>query len=273
MKRRLRVGIAGCGAIGTSLALKIASGSFPELVLSCLFDADRGKTEKLVHRLKKRIPTVETLEGLVKRCDILVEAASASASFVIAAAGLRAGRDVVVMSVAGVAEKIGVLKRIAKKGTGRLYIPSGAIAGIDGVKGACQGTVKSVTLTTVKPPLAFKGVAYLKEHGLDPDSIVSRKTLFSGKAMEAVKLFPQNINVAAVLSIAGIGALNTRVTIVADPECRSNSHTITVKAASGTITATTENEAHPDNPKTSYLAVLAALATLKQIGEPVRIGT
>ncbi|MFZ2357253.1 MAG: aspartate dehydrogenase domain-containing protein, partial [Candidatus Omnitrophota bacterium] len=88
-----------------------------------------------------------------------------------------------------------------------------------------------------------------------------------------VKYFPQNINVAAILSIAGIGAVKTKVRIVASPKISRNIHQIEITSEAGKVFTRTENVLHPGNPKTSYLAFLSAVATLKQILEPVKIGT
>jgi aspartate dehydrogenase len=97
--------------------------------------------------------------------------------------------------------------------------------------------------------------------------------LFSGKAKEAVKFFPQNINVAAVLSLAGIGSSKTKVKIIASSKVKRNIHEIEIESEAGRVFTRTENLIHPDNPKTSFLAVLSAASLLKQILSPLRIGT
>ncbi|MCM8781346.1 MAG: DUF108 domain-containing protein [Candidatus Omnitrophica bacterium] len=88
-----------------------------------------------------------------------------------------------------------------------------------------------------------------------------------------MRFFPQNINVAATLSLAGIGSKNTIVRIIASPQTTRNIHQIEIESEAGRIVTRTENTVHPDNPKTSYLAVLSAVATLRDILESIRIGT
>jgi aspartate dehydrogenase len=130
-----------------------------------------------------------------------------------------------------------------------------------------------VELTTKKPPLGFEGNRYVKGQGMDLLSIKKAETLFMGHAKEAVKYFPENVNVAASLSIAGIGSEATKVKIVADPSTKKNVHEIVVKGEFGKFFVCIENEPSITNPKTSYLAALSAIATLKSISYPIRVGT
>ncbi|MCX5710337.1 MAG: DUF108 domain-containing protein [Candidatus Omnitrophica bacterium] len=178
-----------------------------------------------------------------------------------------------VMSVGGLVGKIDKIKSLAVKMGRKVYIPSGAISGIDAVKAARMGRIRKATLTTTKNPLAFKGVKYVEDRFGKLGGIKKDLVLFSGPAQKAVKYFPQNINVAAVLSLAGVGAAKTIVKIIASPAVKKNIHEISIIADAGNINTRTENILHPDNPKTSFLAVLSAKAVLKQILEPVKIGT
>jgi aspartate dehydrogenase len=178
-----------------------------------------------------------------------------------------------IMSVGGVAGRLKQLNALAKNNHSRVYIPSGALSGIDALKAANIGRINKVILTTIKNPASFRGVKYIETRGINLNKIKKDTVLFSGKAAEAVKYFPQNINVAAVLSLAGIGVNKTRVRIIASPEVTRNIHEVRIESGAGNITTRTENVLHPDNPKTSYLAVLSAVAMLKQILGPVKIGT
>jgi len=213
------------------------------------------------------------LGELISASELVIEAASAQSSYDIALRVLSSGKDIVIMSVGGVVNKFDVLRRTAQKHSARLYIPSGAICGIDALKAAIFGRIRSVTLTTRKPPQAFRSVPYITSKKIKLGSIRKDTVIFSGTAREAMKHFPQNINVAGILGLAGIGPTRTRVCIVASPTSLRNSHEIVIESDAGIITTKTQNEIHPDNPKTSYLAVLSAAALIKQVVEPVRIGT
>jgi aspartate dehydrogenase len=268
-----RIGIVGCGAIGSSLAKYIARDFSGKAKLVALYDIDNLKSCSLSRRISKNIIAVSSLKSLIVKSDLVIEAASAKSSFDIARIALSAKKNIMVMSVGGIVNSFDSLRKLAVKNNCRIYIPSGAISGIDALKAAGISKISKVILTTTKNPRAFRGVKYVADKGVKLDKIRKDLVLFSGKASEAVKYFPQNINVAAVLSLAGIGIKKTQVRVIASPFVTKNIHEIKIESSAANITTRTENVLHPDNPKTSYLAVLAAVATLKQTLEPAKVGT
>jgi aspartate dehydrogenase len=271
---KLKIGIVGCGAIGSSLAKVIVKNFSKEARLCGLYDLNKAKSGSLSQKLSGNSSLVMfNLKQLAAKSELVIEAASAKVSWDVAKYTLARGKDIMIMSVGGVANRLKQLNGLAKKNGGRVYIPSGALCGIDAVKAAAAGKIKRITLTTTKNPLAFKGVKFIEDKGIKLSGIKKDTVLFSGTARQAVKLFPQNINVAAVLGLAGVGVNKTIVRIIASPKVIRNIHEIKVEAGAGNISGRTENILHPDNPKTSYLAVLSAVAMLKRILEPVVIGT
>lgn len=272
-KNKLKIGIVGCGAIGSSLAKEIVTNFGDSASLAALFDIRPEKAQLLSRQLTKSGKLcVGSLDMLIKRADLVIEASSAKAAWEIARRSLLSGRKVMIMSVGGMVDHSDELLILAVKNNSQVYFPSGAIAGIDALKAANIAGIKKVVLTTRKNPNAFKGVEYVEKNfklaGLKKD-----KLLFSGKAAQAVKFFPQNINVAAVLGLAAIGMRKTQVRIIASPYVNKNIHEVLIESQAAKIFTRTENILHPQNPKTSYLAVLSAIATLKQILKPVKIGT
>lgn len=273
--RKLKIGIVGCGAIGSSLAEEIVSGLRDFAGLAALYDIRAEKSELLSKRLVKNTKfCVANLDALIRKSDLVIESSCAQAAWEIARKSLSSGRRVMVMSVGGMVGHLDELYVLARKYNAQAYFPSGAISGIDALKAANIAGVQKVVLTTRKHPDAFKGVEYVERKfrnalkGLKKD-----KVLFSGTAAAAVKYFPQNVNVAAVLGLAGVGMYKTKVRIIASPDVRKNIHEVLIESSAAKIFTRTENILHPQNPKTSYLAVLSAMATLKQILQPVKIGT
>jgi aspartate dehydrogenase len=274
MNERLRIGIVGCGAIGTSLAKIIVKDLKLSAQLSAVYDIDPLKSQNTARIAGvNKTSCVKDLRSLIAGSDLVIESASAKSSLGISRKVLSAGKDIVVMSVGGVVEKYSELIKLAGSRNARLYIPSGAICGIDALKAARSGRITSVTLITSKPPQSFKSVPYIQKNKINLDAIHKDTVLFSGTATQAMRHFPQNINVAGILSLAGIGPDKTRVRIVASPSATRNTHEIVIESDSGRIVTRTENVIHPDNPKTSYLAVLSAAALIRQILDPGRIGT
>jgi len=271
-KKRLRVGIVGCGVIGTALAQYAQSELDDKIELVALFDIDMDKPKTLMANANVRAVVTGSIKDTADECDLIIEAAGKDAVSEVLKEAIRAGKDAMIISVGGLIDNMDLMD-LAAIGGRRIYVPSGAIAGLDGIKAASLRSVDAVTLTTTKPPKGLKGAPYITEKGIDLDAIKEDKVIFEGSVLEAVKGFPKNINVSAALSLAGIGPEKTRVRIVCSPTATSNIHEIEFIGESGKILARTENVPCPTNPKTSYLAALAAMAALGGIVEGVRIGT
>jgi len=268
----VRIGIIGCGTIGSRIAAHIDDKLKGRAKLIALSDADVKKAKDLSRELKAG-PKVLSIPRLIKSSDLIIEAASAKISGNIARRAVNAGKDVMVMSTGGLLKAYKAIFGLAEKKKARIYLPSGAICGLDGIKGAKLSEIKKVALTTRKPPEGFRGAPYVVKHNIDLGGIKKDTVLFEGDAFKAMEGFPANINVAATLSLCGIGPKKTRVRIIASPSIKRNIHEIEVEGSFGKIVARTENVPSPGNPKTSYMAVLSAMATLDGILEKVKIGT
>jgi len=276
-KMPLGVGLIGCGAIGTVLARAVDSGQAGDTHLVMVYDLAAEKSRILIKKLTRKPRIAENFEELIEcgEIDLVIEAASQGAVKEYASKVLRAGKDLMIMSVGALvdSELTNEIKRYAEGRGKRVYIPSGAIAGLDGVKAAVIGRVDHVTLTTRKPPEGLGGALHVKEKEIRLDRLKNPTIIYEGPALEACRLFPVNVNVAAALGLAGIGLENTKVRIIADPTIERNIHEIEVKGEFGELKIHTENIPSVENPKTSYLAALSAIATLRKITEPLLIGT
>ncbi|MEM3726168.1 MAG: aspartate dehydrogenase [Candidatus Bathyarchaeia archaeon] len=273
----LGVGLIGCGAIGTVLAHAIDKGQAGNTRLAIVYDRIKEKSNVLCSKLTCKPKIAESFEELIacEGVDLVVEAASQEAVRAYALRVLRAGKDLMIMSVGALVDSklLEELKRCAMETGKRVYIPSGAIAGLDGVKAAVIGKVESVTLTTRKPPEGLKDAPYVKEKNIRLEKLETPTLIYEGPASEACKFFPANVNAAAALGLAGIGMENTKVQIIADPSIKRNIHEVKVKGEFGELEVHAENVPLVDNPKTSQLAALSAIATLKKISEPLMVGT
>ncbi len=270
MKGLLKIGIVGCGTIGGALAKAIDKKFSDKAKLVALCDIEKQKATKVSSRLKSK-PRITSLKTLIKSVDLIIEAASASISYEVVKQSVASGKDVMVMSTAGLVGKRKIFT-MAKKQSCHIYIPSGAICGLDAIKAASFSRIRTATLTTTKPPRALEGAPYILKKKINLSKIKKETIIFSGNAKEAAKVFPKNINVAAILSLAGIGPQKTKVKIVANPAIKRNTHQVEIGGDFGKVTTLTENVPSPNNPKTSFLAVLSAIATLNNIVGNVRIG-
>lgn len=270
--KKIRIGIIGCGAIGSQLAGAIKNNFSEQAELFAICDIDRDKAENLKADFSLG-PEVLLIDELIERSELIIEAASAKISYEVAQKALAAGKNVIIMSVGGILDKYDELRALAQDAGGHIYLPSGAVAGLDAVKAASMVRVNKVTLTTRKPPQGLAGAPYLAEKNIDLSAIKEETVIFEGEASEAIKGFPQNVNVCATLSLAGIGPKKTRVKIITSPEYKTNIHEIEAEGDFGRLFARTENLPFPQNPRTSFLASLSAIATLRNILDVVKIGT
>jgi aspartate dehydrogenase len=271
VKIPLSFGLIGCGAMGTTIADAFDKGEIKGNLAS-VYDMDGAKAKKLVDMLKNAPEIAKTAAELIDKVDFVIEAASQEAVRAYAADALGEGRSVLLMSVGALmdADLMNSLKEAAVKTHSRIYLPSGAVAGVDSLLAASVAGIDEVTLTTTKPPTSLKGVKYLIEKGVQVEKINKATIVYEGPASEAISLFPKNINVAAIISLAS-GA-NIKVRIIADPKTKTNNHEIHAKGSFGEITTKTANVPSPMNSATSYMAALSGIATLKQITESVKIG-
>jgi len=267
----MKLTIIGCGSIGKTLAKALEDMDDIESVF--FIDRKKARIEKLEKVCQKVKPATD-FEDALERSDLIVEAASQSAVREYIPLALENGKDVLVMSVGAFVDEDFKEKCriIAKQNHCRVYIPSGAVCGIEGVGAAALEDVEEILLMSYKHPDAFKGVKYLKDKGIDVTNLKKAKVVFNGFAKDAVHHFPKNVNVAATLSLAGLGIDRTWVRIVADPKATKNTHRIIAKGKFGEIECWTRNTPFPKNPKTSYLAALSLISAVKKISGSMWIG-
>ena len=270
-----KIALLGCGAIGTQIALAIDSGKIPAL-LTHVFDESKESASILVSKLENKPEIVENSHLLSSYpVSIVVEAASQDAVKDVGLSILQNKRDLMIMSVGALLDEsiYDILSDACQDFQRTIYLPSGAIAGLDGIK-SVKDELESVSITTTKHPRSLKGAKFFENSSLDIDSVDSRTVIFEGSARDAVSLFPANINVAALLSLCGIGSEKTIVRIIADPNTNKNTHHIEASGEFGNMTFTIENFPDPSNPKTSRLAILSAIETLRRYcSSDIQIGS
>jgi aspartate dehydrogenase len=258
----VKIGIVGMGVIGQAIA-RAATAGIPGIALTGVTVRDPARAAG--HRA---LP----LDQLVERSDLVVEAATQAALREFGPTVLGAGRHLMVLSVGGLVGVLDEWARLAEKHGCRILIPSGAIAGLDGVKGAREGAITAVTMETRKPPRGLAGAPWIDEQKIDLDAIREETLIFEGTATEAVRAFPANVNVVAALSLAGIGPERTRIKVHAVPGLTRNQHRIAIEGEFGRLRIEVEN-VPSENPRTGKLSYLSAIAMLRELGAATRVGT
>lgn len=258
--RKMRVGLVGCGNIGADFCIALQKGDIPAEV-AALTDIDLSRAELLLSNFQLSAAICD-LEESAASVDFLVECADPSAVRSVVEAAIKYQRDCLILSIGGLMT-MPELREMAQQHHVQIWLPSGALAGLDGVRAGREGGLHSVTLTTRKPPKGLEGAPYLAQNNISLDDLKEPKVIFEGTALEAVKAFPKNVNVAAALSFAGVGPEQTKVRVIADPRATMNSHEIVAEGAFGRLSAVTENLPSPRNAKSSYLASLSGCAELR----------
>jgi len=271
----MKVAIIGGGSIARLFIEHIRRGDLGGArVVAVVGRSDRSRGKALAKSF--RIPFVGDLKALLaKKPDVVVEAASHDAVREYGEPLLKKGVALIILSCGALCDdKLrGKLERAAMKSGASLSVPSGGIGGLDALKAAVIAGVDEVTIAVTKPPAAWKGIPYVEKLGVNLDGLREPRVLFEGPARAGVPLFPANVNIAAVLSMAGIGFDRTQLKVVADPTLRHNTHYIDIRGKTGNISIKLENVPSPDNPKTAWLACYSALAALKNAKSGVRYGT
>lgn len=271
----MRVGIIGGGTIARLALEHVRRRELGRMQVVALLGRSNSSPSRALAR-RYRVRFVTSLAALLAlEPDVVVEAASHEAVRDHGAAVLGAGVDLIVLSAGALCDDAlrARLERAARRSGALLYVPSGGIGGLDALKAARLAGVEEVAIAVAKPPAAWKGVAHVERLGVDLGSLREALTLYEGPAREGVPLFPANVNIAAVLALAGVGFERTRLKVVADPRLRYNTHSIEVRGRTGNFSVRLENVPSPDNPKTAWLACYSALAALAAARSPVRYGT
>jgi aspartate dehydrogenase len=276
-----KVALIGCGTIGREIAIAVDSGKVNNATIVTLVDSVERLAQTLRSKLQNSNPSTFTDfskfidSSSFKDIDIIVEAASQDAVNSFGKKIVEAGKSLMIMSVGALGDPffLSEMLDIAYQNSSHIYVPTGAIAGIDAIR-SVKHLLDSVAITTTKNPIALAGAPFFNLTKINVHEITEKTVIYDGNAADAVKKFPANINVAAILSLAGIGIERTKVKIIADPYTDINQHEITATGKFGEMTIIVRNKPSPNNPKTSFLAVLSAIECLRSIcDEGLRIGT
>jgi aspartate dehydrogenase len=269
VKKVKRVAIAGLGPIGIKVMEALDKG-IEGLILSAVAVANPNKPRPEFEKLSRK-PQILPIEDLCGVADIVVECAPASLLRSIVQPFVMQGKTAIVLSVGAILDNWDLVET-AKANGGQIVVPTGALIGLDAVTAAAQGVIHSVRMTTRKPAKGLLNAPYIVEKNIDLENLREPRKIFEGTARQAAKGFPANLNVAAALSLAGIGPDRIFVEIWADPELDRNTHRIEVEADSASFSMSIAN-VPSENPKTGRITALSVIAYLRKINAPLRIGT
>jgi aspartate dehydrogenase len=269
-KPSLHIGLAGLGAVGLDVARRLIDGDVPGLTLTAIAVRDAEKARRVLPQIGDMI-ALRTPTALADDCDVVVECLPPALFREIAIAAIDNSRLFMPLSVAQLLQNGDLIER-AKATGARIIVPSGALIGFDAVRAAAEGTIHTVNMVTRKPPAGLEGAPYLLENGISVVGLKKPLKVFDGSAREGARGFPTNVNVAAALSLAGIGPDRTHLEIWADPTVTRNIHTITVEADTTRFTMTIES-VPSENPRTGKLVAPSVIAALRGLVSELKVGS
>lgn len=269
-KTPLRVGIAGLGAVGLDVARRLIDGVIDGMTLSAVAVRDADKARRALPQLGDMI-AFRSMSALADDCDIVVECLPPALFREVAVATIDKGRIFMPLSVAQLLQHADLVTR-AKEKSARILVPTGALLGLDAVRAAAEGTIHSVKMVTRKPPKGLEGAPYLVERSVSLEGLKEPRKIFDGSAREGAKGFPANVNVAAALSLAGVGPDRTKLEIWADPTVTRNTHTITVDADAMRFSMTIES-VPSENPRTGKSVAPSVIAALRGLVSELKVGS
>ena len=269
-RTELRVAIGGLGAIGMAVARRLDQG-IDGLVLSAVSARDQAAAARRLIDFRNP-PSVVTLEALSESSEIVVECAPAAVFERVADRAIRAGRIFMPLSCGALLSRPDLID-LAKETGARIVVPTGALLGLDAVRAVAEGQIQSVRMITRKPPGGLEGAPFLIENDIALDNLDEPRKVFEGSARDGARGFPANVNVAAALSLAGIGADETALEIWADPALARNVHRIEVEADSASFSLIIENVPSEENPRTGRITALSVIACLRGLTSTLKVGT
>ena len=271
-KHRVRtVGIGSLGTVGLEVARRIDAGEIDGLTLRAVSARDHARARNRMRGFRSPVEVVAAGE-LAERADIVVECAPAAVFRDIAEPVVRAGKTLVAISAGALLDHADLVETARATGA-QIVVPSGAVMGLDAVRGAAESGIASVTMITRKPPGGLAGAPHLVEHGIDVNDLDAPLKVFEGSARDGARGFPANVNVAAALGLAGVGPERTRLEIWADPGVTRNTHEIRLEAETVRFQLRIENVPSEENPRTGRSVAPSVVAALRRFVAPLVVGT
>ena len=265
----MKLGVVGLGVIGKAVVKAADEGKIP-VDIPVAATRTPEKVKDFLASLKNP-PRMTDMAGVAQEAEVVMEASGGGTVEAICHESFARGKDVIINSVGALLDRNDLLEE-AKSGGSRIFVPSGAIIGLDGLKGASAGGMESVTMTTRTPPESLKGAPYIEAQGIDLDAIDEPTVIFEGNPLEACKAFPANVNVSAAVSFAGIGPHRTKLRVVCDPTVNRNIHEVEAVGEFGRSFIRIEN-VPSENHRTGILTYLSAFSFLRDRTSTLIVGT
>ncbi|TCN20336.1 aspartate dehydrogenase [Sinorhizobium americanum] len=267
----MKIGIAGIGAVGSSVARALDRGEIDGCALAAISARSSERAAEFNSGLTASVPNL-SLEEMARECDMVLEALPPPMFDQVALPVLRAGKTLIVMSASQLLTRNDLVE-LARSSGARIVIPSGAMLGLDALKAVAVGNIHEVKIVTRKPPQSLRTASYIVRNAVNLDNLREAVCILQGTVSEVAREFPANVNVAAAVSLAGLGPERTKMEIWADPDLQFNTHTVSVQSDSSNFSMSIQNRPSEENAATGRITPQSVIALLRQLNAVLRIGT
>jgi aspartate dehydrogenase len=267
----MRIGLIGFGTIGKAVTRAVNEGDAGDSRIVVVLVRDVNKISNAEANQFQGKFTSDPDQFFSTDMEVVVEAAGHSAVRQYAERSLRSGRDVLAVSVGALEDDLlfSSIRRAAQESKRKLLVPSGALGALDAISAGAVGEIDNVTLLVRKPPAAWLGTP---AESIALGAVDEPICIYEGMAHEAVRKFPQNVNVLAALSLAGIGFERTSVKMYVDPSVTQNTFELLSIGAFGELKMELRNNPYPENPKTGRLVVMSLIKAIRRLEDSIIVG-
>jgi aspartate dehydrogenase len=267
-----KVVIGGFGNVGEQIARRILEDATGTLEIAAIAARDHAKARDKARSIGLSVPIISADEA-PRHPGVLVECSTFDSFRAVVEPTLRAGGHVIAISVGALVNNMDLIDLTRETGA-TLQIAGGTLPGLDILRAAREGGIRSVRLTSHIHPASLAHEPYIAEHGIDLGPAGREPVpVFSGSAREAAKHFPRHFNVAVTLASAGVGLDETQVTIRADGTLPGARHTLAVEAEAVELEMRSQNFPSPQNNRTSRIVSLSILAALRRLNGGLIVGS
>ena len=267
----MRIGVAGIGAVGAEVARSLDRGDVPGCGLSGIVARTVEKAAALNETLRQPVPVLD-FTALAEASDCVVEALPPALFGDLAAPVLRAGKHLIVLSASQLLGRDDLIS-LADKSGGRILVASGAMLGLDALNAANVGKIHTVKIVTRKPVDGLVKAPFVARSGIDLTALREPMQVIAGSVTEVAREFPANVNVAAAISLAGLGPDKTRMEVWADPSLTRNTHSVEVTSDSSDFTMSIQGRPSAENPATGIITARSVIALLRRFHATLQVGT
>jgi len=267
---RLRVAIAGLGAIGSELARRLPD-EVPGLELAAVSARDHDKARHTLSSFGRDGVPVVAVEELAEHADAVIECAPRQVLETLAESVLGAGKELIVLSAGALLDHPEWIE-LAERTGGRITVPTGALVGLDAVAAAALADVESLKITSSKPVAGLLGAPEIERLGVDLEGLEEPLCVFAGTARDAARGFPANLNVTVALALAGPGPDRTEVEVWADPHAVYNQHRIELRSSVANLSLMIQN-VPSENPRTGRITALSVVGLLLKREATLSVGS